>query len=62
MKFENTGEVHTEGKHIGEPIQKVVIKSEEDIPEKILEYFNYSNEFMCNLVSKENVVYSAYSF
>lgn len=62
MKFENTGEVHTEGKHIGEPTQKVVIKSEEDIPEKAMEYFRSSNEFLSELVGKENVVYSAIHF
>ena len=62
MKFEDTGEVHNEGKHIGEPIQKVVIKSEEDIPEKVMEYFRYSNEFLSELVGKENVVYSAIHF
>lgn len=62
MKFENTGEVHTEGKHIGEPIQKVVIKSEEDIPKKVMEYFRSSNEFLSELVGKENVVYSAIHF
>lgn len=62
MKFEDTGEFHTEGKHIGEPIQKALIKSKEDIPERVLEYFNYSNEFMCNLVGKENVIYSAIHF
>lgn len=62
MQFEDTGELHTEGKHKGEPIQKALIKSKEDIPEKVLEYFNYSNEFMCNLVGKENVVYSAIHF
>lgn len=62
MKFENTGEFHTEGKYKGEPIQKALIKSKEDIPEKVLEYFNYSNEFMCNLVGKENVIYSAIHF
>ena len=62
MQFEDTDEVHTEGKHKGEPIQKALIKAKEDIPEKVLEYFNYSNEFMCNLVGKENVVYSAIHF
>lgn len=62
MKFEDTGEVHTEGKHIGEPIQKVVIKSEEDIPEKVMEYFRSSNEFLSELVGKENVVYSTIHF
>ncbi len=62
MQFEDTGELHTEGKHKGEPIQKASIKSKEDIPEKVLEYFNYSNEFMCNLIGKENVVYSAIHF
>lgn len=62
MKFEDTGEVHTEGKHIGEPIQKVVIKNEDDIPEKVMEYFRSSNEFLSELVGKENVVYSAIHF
>lgn len=62
MKFEKTGKVHTEGKHKGEPIQKALIKSKKDIPEKVLEYFNYSNEFTCNLVGKENVIYSAIHF
>ena len=62
MKFEDTGEFHTEGKYKGEPIQKALIKSKEDIPERVLEYFNYSNEFMCNLVGKENVIYSAIHF
>ena len=62
MKFEDTGEFHTEGKYKGEPIQKALIKSKEDIPERVLEYFNYSNKFMCNLVGKENVIYSAIHF
>ncbi len=62
MKFEDTGEIHTEGKHIGEPIQKVVIKNEDDIPEKVMEYFRSSNEFLSELVGKENVVYSAIHF
>ena len=62
MQFEDTGEIHTEGKYKGEPIQKALIKSKEDIPERVLEYFNYSHEFMCNLVGKENVIYSAIHF
>ena len=62
MKFEDTGEFHTEGKYKGESIQKALIKSKEDIHERVLEYFNYSNEFMCNLVGKENVIYSAIHF
>ena len=62
MKFEDTGEFHTEGKYKGEPIQKALIESREDIPERVLEYFNYSNEFVCNLVGKENVIYSAIHF
>lgn len=62
MKFEDTEEVYTEGKHKGEPIQKAVIKSKGDIPDRVLEYFNYSNEFVSNLVGKENVIYSAVHF
>lgn len=62
MQFVPTEEVHQYGEHIGEPIERVNINSEYDIPEKVLEYFRYSHEFLCDLVGKENVIYSGIHF
>lgn len=62
MEFEDTDKVYMSGKHEGEPIQKVVIKDSSDIPEKVLEFFKLSHEFMENYVGKENVIYSAVHF
>ena len=38
------------------------IKSNEDIPEPVLEYFNESYRFLSNIVGKENVVYAGVHF
>lgn len=62
MKFEETGRIHLTGDHKGEPINKVVINDKNDIPKKVLDYFEYSHQFLCDLVGKENVVYSAVHF
>ena len=62
MKFEETGRIHLTGDHKGEPINKVVINDKNDIPKKVLDYFEYSHQFLCDLVGKENVVYSAIHF
>ena len=62
MKFEETGRLHLTGDHKGEPINKVVINDKNDIPKKVLDYFEYSHQFLCDLVGKENVVYSAVHF
>ena len=60
--MKDTGRVHVEGKHIGEPIFCPDIKSKEDIPEEVLEYFNESYQFLSNIVGKENVVYAGVHF
>ena len=57
-----TGRAHVEGTHIGEPIFCPDIKSKEDIPEPVLEYFNESYQFLSNIVGKENVVYAGVHF
>ena len=62
LPMKDTGRVHVEGKHIGEPIFCPDIKSKEDIPEKVLEYFNESYQFLSNIVGKENVVYAGVHF
>ena len=62
LPMKDTGRVHIEGKHIGEPIFCPDIKSKEDIPEPVLEYFNESYRFLSNIVGKENVVYAGVHF
>lgn len=62
LPMKDTGKVHIEGKHIGEPIFCPDIKSKEDIPEPVLEYFNESYRFLSNIVGKENVVYAGVHF
>ncbi len=62
LPMKDTGRVHVEGNHIGEPIFCPDIKTKEDIPEKILEYFDESYRFMSNIVGKENVVYAGVHF
>ena len=62
LPMKDTGRVHVEGNHIGEPIFCPDIKTKEDIPEKVLEYFDESYQFMSNIVGKENVVYAGVHF
>ncbi len=62
LPMKDTGRVHVEGNHIGEPIYCPDIKTKEDIPEKVLEYFDESYRFMSNIVGKENVVYAGVHF
>ncbi len=62
LPMKDTGRVHVEGNHIGEPIFCPDIKTKEDIPEKLLEYFDESYRFMSNIVGKENVVYAGVHF
>ena len=62
LPMKDTGRVHVEGKHIGEPIFCPDIKSKEDIPEPVLEYFNETYRFLSNIVGKENVVYAGVHF
>lgn len=62
LPMKDTGRVHVEGNHIGEPIFCPDIKTKEDIPEKVLEYFDDSYRFMSNIVGKENVVYAGVHF
>ena len=62
LPMKDTGRVHIEGKHIGEPIFCPDIKSKEDIPEPVLEYFNELYRFLSNIVGKENVVYAGVHF
>lgn len=62
LPMKGTGRVHIDGNHVGEPILCPDINSKEDIPEKVLEYFNESYQFLSNIVGKENVVYAGIHF
>lgn len=62
MRFEDTGRIHITGEHKNDPIEKAIINNSNDIPDKVLEYFNSSHQFLCDLVGKENVIYSAIHF
>src|SRR5574344_862861 len=62
MRFEATGRIHITGEHKNDPIEKAIINNSNDIPDKVLEYFNSSHQFLCDLVGKENVIYSTIHF
>ncbi len=56
MKFKESNRIHQKGRYKGEPILVPDIKSKEDIPVKVKEFFDYSYQFLEELVGKENVV------
>ena len=58
LPMKDTGRVYVEGNHAGEPVFCPDIKSKEDIPEPVLEYFNESYRFLSKYVGEENVVYA----
>lgn len=58
MKFKDSGRTHQIGHDKGKPILVPDIKSDDDIPEKVKEFFNDSYNFLENLVGKDNVVYA----
>ena len=62
MKFKDSGRTHQVGKDKGEPILVPDIKSKEDIPEKVMGFFNESYNFLEQLVGKDNVVYAEIHF
>ena len=58
MKFVDSGRIHQRGKNKGKPILVPDIKSIEDIPDKVREFFDESYKFLENIVGKENIVYA----
>ena len=62
MKFKDSGRTHQVGKDKGNPILVPDIKSKEDIPEKVMGFFNESYNFLEQLVGKDNVVYAEIHF
>lgn len=59
LKMVATDRVYADGNHKGEPIFCPNIKSQEDIPARVKEYFNESYNFIANIVGKDNIVYAA---
>lgn len=62
MKFKDSGRTHQFGKDKGKTILVPDIKSKEDIPEKVMGFFNESYNFLEQLVGKDNVVYAEIHF
>lgn len=62
MKFKDSGRTHQVGKDKGKPILVPDMKSKEDIPEKVMGFFNESYNFLEQLVGKDNVVYAEIHF
>ena len=62
MKFKDSGRTNQVGKDKGKPILVPDIKSKEDIPEKVMGFFNESYNFLEQLVGKDNVVYAEIHF
>ena len=58
MKFKDSGRTHQVGENKGKTILVPDIKSDDDIPEKVKDFFNDSYNFLENLVGKDNVVYA----
>ena len=58
MNFKASDRTYQFGKDKGKPILIPDIKSEEDIPKKVKDFFNDSYNFLENLVGKDNVVYA----
>ena len=58
MKFIETDRVYKVGKKKGQKVLVPDIKSEDDIPQKVKDFFDNSYQFLENFVGKENVVYA----
>lgn len=62
MRFKDTERVYKDGKKKGQPIRVPNIKSKEDIPEAVMDYFQKSYDFLKDYVGEENVIYAAIHF
>lgn len=62
MKFKESNRTHRVGKDKGKPILVPDIKSKEDIPKKVMDFFDDSYKFLEELVGKDNIVYAEIHF
>lgn len=58
MNFKNSERIYQIGKKKGQPVLVPDIKTDNDIPEKVKQFFNDSYNFLEQLVGKENIVYA----
>ena len=58
MKFKASDRIQQVGKDKGKPIYIPDIKSHDDIPEKVKDFFKDSYNFLEELVGKDNIVYA----
>lgn len=58
MKFKESDRIYQVGKKKGQPVLVPDIKTDNDIPEKVKQFFNDSYNFLEQLVGKENIVYA----
>ena len=58
MKFKESDRTHQVGKDKGKPILVPDIKSNDNIPEKVKDFFKDSYNFLEKLVGKDNIVYA----
>lgn len=58
LPMKDTGRVYAKGEKKGQPVYCPDINSNDDVPEKVYEYFKESYEFISNIVGKENVMYA----
>lgn len=59
MKFKNSGRVYQEGIKEGQPVFIPDIKSKDDIPDKVKQFFDDSYKYLEDFVGKENIIYAA---
>lgn len=58
MRFKASDRIQQAGKNKGKPIYIPDIKSDEDIPKKVKDFFKNSYNFLEELVGKDNIVYA----
>lgn len=58
MKFKASDRIQQVGKNKGKPIYIPDIKSDDDIPEKVKDFFKDSYNFLEELIGKDNIVYA----
>ena len=59
LKFKDSGRIYLDGNKEGQPVLIPDIKSKDDIPEKVINFFNDSYKFLEDFVGKENIVYAS---
>lgn len=59
MKFKDSGRVYQEGQKEGQPIFIPDIKSKDDMPDKVKQFFDDSYKYLEDFVGKENIIYAS---